>query len=120
MKHIQVGNTGEHIARKFCIRKGWNILHTNWRAGRGELDIVAQDGATTIFIEVKSRTSDTFGYPEEALTPHKQQSLRKVISAYCAHFRITRFRVDVLCVEIKGRKANVRHLKDVELLPNSR
>lgn len=119
MKHIQVGNTGEHIAREFCIRKGWDIIHTNWRAGREELDIIAKQNGVTIFIEVKSRTSNMFGYPEEALTPHKQESLRKAIAVYCSKFRITRFRVDVLCVDIRGKKASLRHLQDVELLPKS-
>jgi len=120
MTHIHTGNTGERIAREFCIRHGWNILHTNWRAGRGELDIIAQDGSTTVFIEVKSRTSSTFGLPEEAITPAKQQILRTTISAYCAKFHIKSFRVDIVGVEIQGKKARIRHLKDVELLPKER
>ena len=117
MTHIHIGNAGERIAREFCIRRGWNILHTNWRAGRGELDIIAQDGSTTVFIEVKSRTSNTFGLPEEAITPAKQQALRTTISAYCSKFHIKNFRVDVVGVKIRGTKARVRHLQHVELLP---
>lgn len=120
MNHIHTGNAGEHIARKFCIRKGWHIVHSNWRAGRGELDIIAQDGTETVFIEVKTRTSDVFGTPEEAITPDKQQMLRTTISAYCAKFRTKKFRVDVISILIHGSKARVRHLRDVELLPNTR
>jgi len=118
MNHLSIGSQGERVARLFCIRKGWQIRDTNWRAGRGELDIVAQDKDTTIFIEVKSRTSHTFGFPEEALTPHKQGMLRKTISAYCTRFNVHNFRVDVICVHIHNKKARIEHLRDIELLPN--
>lgn len=120
MNHIHTGNAGEHIAREFCIRKGWRIVHTNWRWGRGELDIIAQDKTETVFIEVKTRTSEMFGTPEEAITPTKQQILRTTISAYCAKFHTKKFRVDVISILIQGQKARIRHLRDIELLPNTR
>ncbi len=71
-----VGTLGEDIATIFLIRKGFCILERNFKAQYGELDIIAKDGDTLVFVEVKTRTGAQFGTPEEAITPWK---LREVI-----------------------------------------
>jgi putative endonuclease len=81
-KHLDIGNRGEQLARAFLEQKGYAILETNWRYKRAEVDIIAKDGETLVFIEVKTRSSDAFGKPEEFITPHKESLLIAAASAY--------------------------------------
>lgn len=116
MTHKNVtGVWGEQAACRFLISRGYKILHCNWRAGRGEIDIIADFQGTTVFVEVKTRLSEAFGAPEEAITRHKQCILRETISAFIATHRVRLFRVDVIAIAPHGQKKMLRHLKDIEL-----
>jgi putative endonuclease len=77
-----LGQTGEAIALDYLRRKKYSIVETGFRFLRGEIDIIAQDHGTLVFVEVKMRTSRAFGRPEEAVTPSKQQQIRKVAEGY--------------------------------------
>jgi putative endonuclease len=67
-EHIRLGELGEKLARKFLRRNGYKILYRNFRGRRGgEIDIVCRDGDTLVFVEVKTRGSEDFGRPLEAL-----------------------------------------------------
>jgi len=83
-----VGRTGEAIALKFLRRKKYTILETGFRQFRGEIDIVAIDGKTLVFVEVKMRTGRGFGRPEESVTPAKQHQIRKVAEGYLLRHRL--------------------------------
>ncbi len=112
---IRTGAWGEQAARRFLVSRGYRILEHNWRAGRGEIDIIAKSFSCVVFVEVKTRMSDAFGLPEESLTLHKQRMLRQTISAYLASHRVQKFRVDVIAITSKGAKNTLKHLKDIEL-----
>jgi len=71
----KLGRWGEDLAARFLTERGYTILEQNARNPYGEIDLVAQKGGTTTFVEVKTRTSKLFGYPEEAITPKKQEHL---------------------------------------------
>lgn len=77
-----VGRAGEAIALKFLRRKKYTILETGFRRFRGEIDIIALDRKTLVFVEVKMRTGGAFGRPEESVTPAKQRQIRKVAEGY--------------------------------------
>lgn len=79
---IQLGRHGEETAVLFLRKKGYKILARNFRTRGGEIDIVAQEGRVTCFIEVKTRTSDCQGIPLEAITPAKQHQLSKMALIY--------------------------------------
>ncbi|MBS1588340.1 MAG: YraN family protein [Bacteroidetes bacterium] len=81
-KHNETGVKGEQIAEKFLAEKGYRILHRNWCAGKKEIDIIAQWQDVLVFVEVKTRTSIHFSFPEEAVTPRKQQYLREAAQHY--------------------------------------
>ena len=66
-KNIKLGKKGELQARKYLKKSGWTILETNWRNPFGEVDIIAKKGEVIAFIEVKTRLSDSFGAPSEAV-----------------------------------------------------
>lgn len=120
MSTQHIGSRGERIARHFCIHQGWKICSTNWRHGHGEIDIIAQHKGVHIFIEVKFRQSATFGYPEEAITPKKIQTLRKTIAAYIRKEKILRYRFDVISIiSYPNTAPEITHLPDIPLLPSS-
>jgi putative endonuclease len=88
-----VGRTGESIALKYLLRKKYTIIETRFRLFRGEIDIIALDRKTLVFVEVKMRTSGAFGRPEESVTPGKQRQIRKVAQGYLLKHRLG----DVAC-----------------------
>ncbi len=96
----QAGQTGEEQATQFLAQHGYRILARNFATPQGELDIVAQDKNTLVFVEVKARASMAFGGPLLAVTPAKQKRLAlaatQYIKAKCPKFDSIRF--DVVCV----------------------
>ena len=77
-----LGRRGEEIALEYFRGKGYRIVERGFRLFRGEIDIIAYDGPTLVFIEVKTRATTEFGLPEEAVTPAKQSQIRKIARGY--------------------------------------
>jgi putative endonuclease len=73
-----LGTSGEELVAEWYEAHGYRVLDRNWRCARGELDIIAGRDALVVFCEVKTRTSDAFGLPAEAVTRTKQARLRKL------------------------------------------
>ncbi len=73
-----LGRAGEIKAAEFLKREGYKILHTNYKTSLGEIDIIAMDGETIVFVEVKTRSSDAFGAPSEAVNVKKRQKYFRV------------------------------------------
>ncbi|MEK5058700.1 YraN family protein [Paenibacillus sp. FSL H7-0326] len=77
------GGAGEQAAVQYLKQQGYDIMDTNWRCKSGELDIVAQKGGTTIFAEVRSRTSlDRFGTHLESVNLRKKAQVRRTAAVY--------------------------------------
>lgn len=112
----QIGARGEHVAAGWVRNHGMRVLATNWRCPAGEIDIVAQDGATLVVVEVKTRTSTRFGSPAEAVAGVKLRRLRRLAAqflAQCPHY-FPAVRIDVIAVLLPpGGGALVRHLRSV-------
>lgn len=109
-----LGAHGEDLAAAHLIDAGLTVLDRNWRCSIGELDIVAREGNTLVFCEVKTRRSNAFGDPAEAVTWQKVRKLRQLagqwLSDHDEHAREIRF--DVIAVLAgSGRPATVRHLR---------
>jgi putative endonuclease len=81
-QHIELGKQGEEYARQYLISNGYRIIETNWRVGKLEIDIIAQKYDFLSFIEVKTRSTNHFGYPEEAVTRAKMINLLKAAEKY--------------------------------------
>ena len=77
-----LGRSGEEIACRYLLEKKYDIVARGFRMFRGEIDIIARDGATLVFIEVKARADESHGRPEESVTPGKQRQIRKVAQGY--------------------------------------
>ncbi|MBM3294622.1 MAG: YraN family protein [Candidatus Aminicenantes bacterium] len=112
---IRLGRAGEDAAVRHLEKKGWRIIVRGFRWRRGEIDLVAEDGDTLVFAEVKTRTDRDYGPPEESVTRAKRRQIRRVASAYLAVHGLESVacRFDVLAVEFDddGRPL-VRHLLD--------
>lgn len=80
--HNELGHWGEQKAADFLIEKGYRILERDWHIGHRDLDIIALDSCTLVIVEVKTRTSDYFMTPEQAVNRKKIQSLTLAANAY--------------------------------------
>lgn len=111
-----LGRSGEELAARYLASAGLTVLDRNWRCARGEIDLVARDGAETVFIEVKTRSSTAFGHPFEAITARKLARLRRLALAWCqAHpGRHGGIRIDAVAVIAGGgREPAVEHLRGI-------
>lgn len=77
-----VGRWGENIAADYLEKSGYHIIGRNTHMARGELDLVAQKDNLVIFVEVKTRTSSDYGFPEDAITPKKKKHLYEAAQLY--------------------------------------
>jgi putative endonuclease len=104
-----IGRAGEETALRHLRRKRYRILETGFRFYRGEIDIIARDRETLVFIEVKMRRGCGFGRPEESVTPAKQQQIRKVAEGYLLKRRISGrpCRFDVIAIRPDSRSGYV-------------
>ena len=85
-----LGKTGEDCAVRALERRGYAILARRYRTRHGEIDIVARDGETTVFVEVKARVSEEFGSAAEAVTRPKQRRLAYMASDYLARNQLSK------------------------------
>lgn len=108
------GNEAEHLAATFLKKKGYRIVAAQYRTRFGEIDLIAEHGNEIVFVEVKARRSNDFGYPEESVTPAK---LEKIFLAAETYLRETRsektFRVDVIAIEYAGDVPKITHFEAV-------
>lgn len=113
-KGIPLGQRGEGIARRHLRRCGYLVLARNYRASGAEIDLVALDAAQLVFVEVKTRSDEAAGMPQEAVDDHKREQIRRAAEAYVAARRAygvaTRF--DVIAITGAGRGRRLELIKD--------
>lgn len=114
MTTTSFGKYGEDLAAEFLKSHGYKIIERNFRIRGGELDIIALENNTLIYVEVKTRTSHRFGRPEESITPYKIKFLER-----CAKFyRNARKklplaeRIDVVTVDLTSGKPVIEIIKN--------
>ena len=102
MQRQNLGKSGENRAVEELERRGYAILARRYRTRHGEIDVVARDGETTVFVEVKARTTGEFGLAAEAVTPWKQRRLVSMATDYLARHRLTGrpCRFDVVAIDV--------------------
>ncbi len=116
MQNKQLGQNGEDIAEKFLIKQGYKILERNRHFSRYcEIDIIAQDKDTLVFVEVKTRKTDICGHPLEAITKAKYKNIRTGLSLYLQENpNYKKYRIDVVSILLKP-KLEIKHLKNIYL-----
>jgi putative endonuclease len=105
--HLLLGRRGERIACRFLLRHGYDILARRFNGRHGELDIVAFEGETLVFVEVKTRRTRDFGEPWEFVDWEKRQNLQRTAEEFIGHYNLGNhaYRFDVVAVTAPGAAA---------------
>jgi len=112
MKTIETGKIGEEEAVKFLKKNKYKIIERNFRTKFGEIDIIAKKEKKVVFIEVKTRKTISFGYPEEAVDERKLNKIKKVALYYIQKNKIkSPVKVEVLSILIKDDR------KEFKIIP---
>lgn len=117
-EHNDIGKLGEERAQAYLISKEYKIRHTNWKTGKLELDIVAEKDDMLVVVEVKTRSTDYFEHPQEAINLKK---IRNIVNA--AHNYIFQFdwlgetRFDIISVIPQEHSFRIEHIEDAFLAP---
>ena len=102
MNHNQrIGKWGEEVAAEYLTARGYEIIARNARTPYGEIDITAKQNGIMIFVEVKTRTSNKMGLPEESITARKRQHMVSAAEHYAAEHEIDDWQIDVISIEGK-------------------
>ena len=116
-EHLQTGVWGEDLAAAFLREKGYIILERDWHSKHRDIDIIAQDGETTVFVEVKARRSREYGEPTDAIDIHKRSHLRTAIQHYLKYRNITHYRFDVVTIigSVGSKNPEIEHIEDFNI-----
>ena len=114
MNRKEKGNLGESLAAKFLEGKNYKILERNWRYGKlGEIDIIAKDKETLVFVEVKTRSTTNFGQPIEAIDERKYLQIKNIANAYIMQSdeKYKNCRIDAVSVLLNTNE--IKHIKNI-------
>jgi len=111
MEHIQKGIAGETKACEYLKEKGYLIIEQNYRAGRGEIDIIASFNSCLFFIEVKYRKNNKFGFPETFVTDKKLSMIHKTAQHYVVE-KDWKGRIQFDIISITGDELPI-HIQDI-------
>ena len=117
MSRQEIGKLGEKLAQKFLKKRGYRIRETNFRCREGEIDVIAQQKDSLVFIEVRTKSNLDFGTPEESITQSKKERLIASALTYIdTHQALPPlWRIDVVAVEVDDRGKTKR----IELIENA-
>ena len=100
--HNEVGKLGEKYAQEFLINNDYKISECNWRWGKGEIDIIAIKNDVLVFIEVKTRSKNTFGNPEDTISEKKKNLMYELATEYMYQSAYaSEFRFDVIAIVLE-------------------
>ena len=117
-KHNELGQEGEQSAANYMVKNRYVIRHRNWHAEKLELDIVAEKDGWLVVVEVKSRSTETFEHPEDAITPAKIRRIVLATDAYIQRYELnmpTRF--DVISAIPTRNGYRIDHIEDAFISP---
>ncbi len=116
--HNDLGKLGEDLAAKHMLKIGYKILDRNWIYQKKELDIVATDGKILVVVEVKSRSTDYFEHPADAITLSKIKFICRATQGYVDLKDIDmEVRFDVISVIKRNNKFEIEHIEDAFIAP---
>lgn len=108
-----LGVMAENLAHNFLLKKGLRILERNWRFHRYEVDIIAQRGDDIVFVEVKSRSTDVFGAPENSVDFKKRQKIIRSADVYIQKNNLhSEVRFDIISIVFKNHNYKLKHIEE--------
>lgn len=114
MEKRALGRKGEEIALRFLKKNGYHIIESNYGCKMGEMDIIAREKDTLVFVEVKTRTSTQFGPPQLAVHANKQRQLSKIALNYLKekHLNEVKARFDVVAILLEQKGEKIELIRD--------
>jgi putative endonuclease len=114
-KHLATGAEGEELAVNYLVKSDYLILERNWRCKHFEIDIIATHQSLLVFVEVKTRTSLAFGYPEESISKIKMKRLKLAAALYHFHHpKFKKIQFNVISILLHNQKpASIVMFEDV-------
>lgn len=112
---FELGKSGEEAAIRYLKNNKFRIIERNFHFFKGEIDIIAYDQKTLVFMEVKTRRSKDFGPPEESVTPSKQRQIKRIAQAFLAknNLQDVECRFDVISLSYnKNEGYSINHFKN--------
>lgn len=114
--HNELGKEGENLAVEFLQKKGYTILERNWRFKKAEVDIITQKNNVLAIIEVKTRSNNYFGNPQDFVNPKKIKLLVEAVNKYVISKNLdVEVRFDIIAILKNKTQFNIEHLKDAFL-----
>jgi putative endonuclease len=114
--HNELGKKGEQLAIHFLLKNGYEILEKNYRYLKAEIDIIAKKQETIIAIEVKTRTSNYFGNPQDFINPKKIKLLVSAMDYYVVHNDLdAEVQFDIIAIITNAKGTKIEHLEDAFL-----
>lgn len=111
--HNDLGSKGEQTAVDFLIQKKYNILERNWRYKKAEIDIIALQNNTLAIVEVKTRSTDYFGNPQDFVNPKKIKLLTEAVNEYVISNNLdVEVRFDIIAIVTQNNKIQIEHLEN--------
>lgn len=115
-KHYELGKKGEQLAVDLLITKGYTIRARNWRYQKAEVDIIAQKEGVLAVVEVKTRSTDVFGNPQDFVNQKKIKLLVIAVDEYVRQYDLNmEVRFDIIAITKQDREYSLEHLEDAFL-----
>lgn len=116
-KNTSIGKRGEDLAAKYLQKQGFKILQRNFHTRYAELDIIALEKDTLVFVEVKTRTNSKFGSSREAISPFKLRTLIRSAQLYKTKFPNLpeSMRIDLVAIDIIDERTSIELIKNITM-----
>ena len=115
---LDFGKKGEDLATEYLSSLGYSILERNWRYSKAEIDIIAREGSILVFVEVKTRSSEFYGQPEEFISDSQQELIFSAAQRYMEKINHDwEIRFDCISILIREKyelkNYEIKHIKDI-------
>lgn len=111
--HNELGKKGEDLAVNFLLKKGYEILERNYTFQKAEVDIIAQKEDILAVVEVKTRSTNVFGNPQDFLKPKQIQRIVKAVDNYVTSNQLdVEVRFDIIAIVKQGNQFDIEHLEN--------
>ncbi|MDB9893774.1 YraN family protein [Flavobacteriaceae bacterium] len=112
-EHYELGKKGEELAIDYLIKQGYKIVERNWRFQKAEIDIIARKEETLISVEVKTRSTNDFGNPQDFVNPKKIKLMVLAMNEYVLKKDLNvEVRFDIVAITKNKGSFNIEHLED--------
>ena len=112
-RHHETGRKGEETAARYLVRQGYTILARNYRYRKAEIDLIVRKDKLLVFVEVKTRSRQDYGYPEEAVSVRKMQLFLRTADEYIYRTKWPYdLRFDIIAIQVNGQEYEVHHIEE--------